>query len=125
MNFLKKMSSGRLSGSSSVKEVKVSNEVAPKPNYKAGLTHRDSTGMKEAIGELRQEHDAMQLKTFTRWWNSWLHPRGTEVNDLCNQSAWISGSSHSLPFCLAWLLIMRSSDRDRAPQLRMASSASS
>ena len=29
--------------------------------------------------------DAVQLKTFTRWWNSWLAPRGTDVTELCEQ----------------------------------------
>ena len=37
------------------------------------------------VKESRQEHDAVQLKTFTRWWNSWLEPRGTAVTDLCTQ----------------------------------------
>ena len=36
-------------------------------------------------GNLRAELDEQQLKTFTRWWNSWLAPRGTEVTSLCEQ----------------------------------------
>ena len=34
---------------------------------------------------LRQKQDEQQLKTFTRWWNSWLQKRGITVTDLCEQ----------------------------------------
>lgn len=108
MNFLKKMSSKSLkdpdsgstkaagstkagsgstkAGSTKVTEAKISNEVVPAPNNKVGLSSkRDSFSMGEAISELRQEHDVMQLKTFTRWWDSWLSSRGTHVTDLCEQ----------------------------------------
>ena len=38
------------------------------------------------VGEdLRQKQDEQQLKTFTRWWNSWLQKRGITVTDLCEQ----------------------------------------
>ena len=32
---------------------------------------------------LREKQDMQQLKTFTRWWNSWLQMRGIVVTDLC------------------------------------------
>ena len=35
--------------------------------------------------DLRQEQDTQQLKTFTRWWNSWLQKRGITVTDLCEE----------------------------------------
>ena len=35
---------------------------------------------------LRQKQDEQQLKTFTRWWNSWLKVRGIPVTDLCERS---------------------------------------
>ena len=34
---------------------------------------------------LREKQDIQQLKTFTRWWNSWLQMRGMEVKDLCEE----------------------------------------
>ena len=34
---------------------------------------------------LRQKQDEQQLKTFTRWWNSWLQKRGITVTDLCEE----------------------------------------
>ena len=34
----------------------------------------ESTG-EQTVRSLRQAQDAQQLKTFTRWWNSWLSPR--------------------------------------------------
>ena len=34
---------------------------------------------------LREKQDVQQLKTFTRWWNSWLQMRGITVTDLCEE----------------------------------------
>ena len=34
---------------------------------------------------LRQEQDEQQLKTCTRWWNSWLQKRGITVTVLCEE----------------------------------------
>jgi len=34
---------------------------------------------------LREKQDMQQLKTFTRWWNSWLQMRGITVTDLCEE----------------------------------------
>ena len=34
---------------------------------------------------LREKQDVQQLKTFTRWWNSWLQMRGISVTDLCEE----------------------------------------
>ena len=80
MDLVKRMSSGKLFAGAKEKP----RTVAPPPNAMAGLSRADST-KQNAIAEIRQEHDAMQLKTFTRWWNSWLSPRGTEVTELCSQ----------------------------------------
>ena len=33
----------------------------------------------------RDKHTAIQLKTFTRWWNLWLSQRGIKVKDLPNE----------------------------------------
>ena len=41
--------------------------------------------MSLAFLDLHTEHAAMQLKAFTKWWDSWLKPRGTEVTNLCEQ----------------------------------------
>ena len=57
--------------------------IAPPPSGQAGMKRQGS--ITTAGHELRGEHDAMQLKTFTRWWNSWLMPRGTDVTNLCEQ----------------------------------------
>jgi len=35
------------------------------------------------IGDARARMDAQQLRTFTRWWNSWLTKRGETIADLC------------------------------------------
>mmetsp|Transcript_17065 Transcript_17065/g.47479 ORF Transcript_17065/g.47479 Transcript_17065/m.47479 type:complete len:1481 (-) Transcript_17065:749-5191(-) len=34
------------------------------------------------ISDLREQHAAQQLKTFTRWWNSVLKPRAVKIEDL-------------------------------------------
>ena len=38
----------------------------------AGVAAESTLG----IGDLRAKHDAVQLRTFTRWWNVWLNKRG-------------------------------------------------
>lgn len=59
--------------------------IAPPPQTEmfvgTGLTKK----MSVAFMDLHAEHAAMQLKAFTKWWDSWLKPRGTEVTDLCEQ----------------------------------------
>ena len=35
--------------------------------------------------DLHANMDGSQLQTYTRWWNSYLAPRGIEVTDLCEQ----------------------------------------
>ena len=35
------------------------------------------------MAEIREKHDEMQLRTFTRWWNSVLSRRKMKVEDLC------------------------------------------
>ena len=35
---------------------------------------------------LREKQDNQQLKTFTRWWNSWLQMRGIKLDDLVNDT---------------------------------------
>ena len=37
------------------------------------------------IAQASEAHSAVQLQTFTRWWNSWLAPRSMPVVDLCAQ----------------------------------------
>ena len=62
--------------------------VAPPPSGQVGgpdTRLQKNTSGDALIKELRGEHDAMQLKTFTRWWHSVLSPRGVEVTDLLNQ----------------------------------------
>ena len=57
--------------------------IAPPPSGNAGMKRQGSiTTVKD---DLRGAHDQMQLKTFTRWWNSWLSPRGVDVTNLCEQ----------------------------------------
>ena len=35
---------------------------------------------------MREKQDNQQLKTFTRWWNSWLQMRGIKLDDLVNDT---------------------------------------
>jgi len=89
--------------------VEASKRLGKEANYEASLmTHSHSRGRKDAAwasavkggeeeatalkregsGEglrarLREELDAQQLRTFTRWWNSWLASLSLSVNDLC------------------------------------------
>ena len=46
-----------------------------------GLKKNTSTVSKK-MGNKREVYDMMQLRTFTRWWNSFLSPAGVRVTDL-------------------------------------------
>ena len=92
--------------------VEASKRLGKEANYEASLmAHSHSRGRKDAAwasavksggggdeeasslkregsGEglrarLREELDAQQLRTFTRWWNSWLASLSLSVTDLC------------------------------------------
>ena len=41
-------------------------------------------GSQKSLGKnLRSELDEQQMRSFTRWWNSWLSEVNLKVNDLC------------------------------------------
>ena len=44
--------------------------------------HKGGSG-EELRNKLRGELDAQQVRTFTRWWNSWLSEVDLQVTDLC------------------------------------------
>ena len=46
------------------------------------MTRRRAT---VARRELHDQRDEQQLRTFTRWWNSWLVEVGLHVEDLCEE----------------------------------------
>ena len=55
------------------------------------FTRQPSSLSREAGLALREKQDQQQLKTFTRWWNSWLKENlaegwsGITVTDLCKE----------------------------------------
>ena len=51
-------------------------------SQKVALQRANSSGDHLRM-ELRSELDAQQLKTFKRWWNSWLAEVDLKVDDLC------------------------------------------
>ena len=56
------------------------------PDASAGSKKVDESAAEEGrVKGLRQKQDAQQLKTFTRWWNSWLAMRSMAVTDLCEE----------------------------------------
>ena len=84
MNFFKKRLSGSKESFPSMDTKSGKKTVAPPPSGEVGAPGK-STSIGNVMGNLRTEHDAMQLKTFTRWWHSWLSPRGVDIDDLCTQ----------------------------------------
>lgn len=58
-------------------------EIAPPPQMEM-FKKRDQR-FSQAQLELHRDHAAMQLKAFTKWWNSWLEPRSLPVTDLLEQ----------------------------------------
>ena len=42
----------------------------------------DEIAIDEKRKALKATHDAVQTKTFTRWWNIWLLNRGMQIDDL-------------------------------------------
>lgn len=55
--------------------------VFGKKSTPAGTTAEDADFASKAAS-MREAQDAQQLKTFTRWWNSVLKPRGVKIEDL-------------------------------------------
>jgi len=55
--------------------------VFGKKSMPAGTTAEDADFASKAAS-MREAQDAQQLKTFTRWWNSVLKPRGVKIEDL-------------------------------------------
>ena len=49
------------------------------------VSHDDASadGAEKKRKSLRAELDAQQLRTFTRWWNSWLVEQDLSLKDLC------------------------------------------
>ena len=60
----------------------VAQGTAPSAAEEPAALHKGGSG-EELRNKLRGELDAQQVRTFTRWWNSWLSEVDLQVSDLC------------------------------------------
>ena len=60
----------------------VAQGTAPSAAEEPAALHKGGSG-EELRNKLRGELDAQQVRTFTRWWNSWLSEVDLQVTDLC------------------------------------------
>lgn len=56
--------------------------AGPMPT-RISASEAEDAAVHSKIGNLREAHAAQQMRTFTRWWNSVLKPRGVKMEDLC------------------------------------------